>query len=97
MTMLETKEIAAVASSSISTAEIPLSKHSHKPSLKAHNSTAILELTLMDLAKPTTHYPEQSLSSPPHPDSPFVLTTEPSVLSLCQPAGGLSIGSDLDV
>ena len=90
LTLLETKEIAAVASSYISTVEIPLSKHSPKPSLKAHNSAAILELTLMDLAKPTTDYPEQSLSSPPHPDSPFVLTTEPSVLSLCQPAGGFN-------
>ena len=89
-TLLETKEIAAVASSLISTAEIPFSKHSPKPSLKAQNSTAMLELTLMDLAKPTTYCPEQSLSSPPHPDSPLVLTTEPSVLSLCQPAGGFN-------
>ena len=90
LTLLETKEVAAVASSYISTVEIPLSKHSPKPSLKAHNSAAILELTLMDLAKPTTDCPKQSLSSPPHPDSPFVLTTEPSVLSLCQPVGGFN-------
>ena len=90
LTLLETKEIAAVASSYISTVEIPLSKHSPKPSLKAHNSAAILELTLMDLAKPTTDCPKQSLSSPPHPSSPLEQTTNPSVLSLGHPSGGFN-------
>ena len=90
LSLLKTKEIAADASSSISTIEIPLSKHSPSPSLNAHNSEVIFELTLMDFANPITHWPALSLSKLPHLDSPLILTTEPSVFSLCQPSASFN-------
>ena len=45
-----------------------------------------LEFTFINFAKPTIHWPALYLSSPPHPESPLVLITEPSVFSFSQPS-----------